>query len=579
MKTLEDVLEEIRPAPDPDFVADMERRMQLGFPPRAGSAACRESTSAAAAADGRRGRGERAAGAARHASSVSGGGDESDRPAGRAHRRRRSSSGGRRFRQRRDIAPISTRRRRRSSRCPTAAEDFAPGAEVRRIERSAAAHARGGPGRLRRPRRRDLPDRRPARRLRPAARPSLRARRTSAAARSSCASRPAELQPTLNDLSRLATVRARGESGTDVTGSFVSIRDRLRTARALRTSLLRRLELAVTDTAERALRRRLEIVGNRITALRAQFRDIRERTEYATVFVDARRRGRRRGHGRDRRGGRRRRRVARGHPQLPDPRGRRSCVPARARRAGSAGCCRRAACDGAHASARWPRLLRSLPQGSDTVELLSQVPLFAGLAPDDVAQLADVAVPRRWSAGEVVFREGDEGDTCYVVRSGAARVTRNHSDGRAITLAELRRGDIFGELAMWGGETRSATVEALEDTTAVALLAGDVRRLLAARPEIAVKLLERAGRAPARGQRADHAPVVPDRRRAGSRPCSSGRSRRDPRGRRRARRRDLRHPGGHRPARRVVARVGVALPGDARARRSRLDRTREGDGP
>jgi len=75
------------------------------------------------------------------------------------------------------------------------------------------------------------------------------------------------------------------------------------------------------------------------------------------------------------------------------------------------------------------------------------------------------------------------------VRSGAARVTRNHSDGRAITLAELRRGDIFGELAMWGGETRSATIEALEDTTGVALLAGDMRRLLAARPEIAVKLL------------------------------------------------------------------------------------------
>ena len=98
-------------------------------------------------------------------------------------------------------------------------------------------------------------------------------------------------------------------------------------------------------------------------------------------------------------------------------------------------------------------------------------------------------MPRRWSSGEVVFREGDEGDTCYVIRTGAARVTRNHSDGRAITLAELHRGHIFGELAMWGGETRSATVEALEDTTAVALLAADVRRLLAARPEIAVKLL------------------------------------------------------------------------------------------
>jgi hypothetical protein len=95
-----------------------------------------------------------------------------------------------------------------------------------------------------------------------------------------------QLEAALNDLSRLATVRARGESATDVTGTFVSIRDRLRTALALRTSLLRRLELAVTDTAERALRRRLEIVGNRITGLRAQLRDIRERTEFATVFVE-----------------------------------------------------------------------------------------------------------------------------------------------------------------------------------------------------------------------------------------------------------------------------------------------------
>jgi CRP/FNR family transcriptional regulator len=130
------------------------------------------------------------------------------------------------------------------------------------------------------------------------------------------------------------------------------------------------------------------------------------------------------------------------------------------------------------------------------------VPLFAGLGPSDVTQLADVAVPRRWAAGEVVFREGDDGDTCYVIRTGAARVTRNHSDGRAITLAELRRGDIFGELAMWGGETRSATVEALEDTTAVALLAGDMRRLLANRPQIAVQLLaELAGRLRAANER------------------------------------------------------------------------------
>ncbi len=96
----------------------------------------------------------------------------------------------------------------------------------------------------------------------------------------------AELQRALNELSALATVRARSESGTDITGSFVSIRDRLRTARALRASLLRRLELATTDTAANAIQRRLAIVGNRITRLRGQLRDVRQRTEFATIFVE-----------------------------------------------------------------------------------------------------------------------------------------------------------------------------------------------------------------------------------------------------------------------------------------------------
>jgi len=101
-----------------------------------------------------------------------------------------------------------------------------------------------------------------------------------------------------------------------------------------------------------------------------------------------------------------------------------------------------------------------------------------------------VAVPRSYDTGEAVFREGDTGDTCYVVRDGAVRVTRRHSDGRVITLAELRAGSIFGELAMFGGETRSASVEALEPTRALAILSGDMRRLMLQHPEIAVNMLE-----------------------------------------------------------------------------------------
>jgi CRP/FNR family transcriptional regulator len=130
-----------------------------------------------------------------------------------------------------------------------------------------------------------------------------------------------------------------------------------------------------------------------------------------------------------------------------------------------------------------------MPGSEDTAQLLGRVSIFSGLSPAQLGDLASVAVPRRWSAGEVIFREGDTGDTCYVLQEGSVRVTRNHSDGRTITLAELRSGDLFGELAMFDSERRSATVEAVEDTTAVALLAGDMRRMLMRHPEISIKLL------------------------------------------------------------------------------------------
>jgi CRP/FNR family transcriptional regulator len=103
--------------------------------------------------------------------------------------------------------------------------------------------------------------------------------------------------------------------------------------------------------------------------------------------------------------------------------------------------------------------------------------------------VADVAVPRHFGAGEVVFREGDESNTCYIVRSGKARAIRAHTDGRSITLANFGSGDIFGELAMFDNERRSATVETLAVTEVIAILGGDMRRLMREHPEIAVKLI------------------------------------------------------------------------------------------
>ncbi len=123
------------------------------------------------------------------------------------------------------------------------------------------------------------------------------------------------------------------------------------------------------------------------------------------------------------------------------------------------------------------------------VELLRSVPLFADLEEGELERFSQVAVPRSFPAGTRVFHEGDSSDACYIVSDGSFRVTREHSDGRAITLATLGPGEIFGELAMLDGDRRSASAEAITDGTLLALPANDVRGLLARNPEIALKLV------------------------------------------------------------------------------------------
>jgi CRP/FNR family transcriptional regulator, cyclic AMP receptor protein len=128
-------------------------------------------------------------------------------------------------------------------------------------------------------------------------------------------------------------------------------------------------------------------------------------------------------------------------------------------------------------------------EGQSPIELLRSVPLFADLEQGELENFSHVAVARSFPAGTRVFHEGDHSDACYIVRNGSFRVTREHSDGRAITLATLGAGDIFGELAMLDGEVRSASVEALTDGELLALPAGEVRALLARHPDITVKLI------------------------------------------------------------------------------------------
>ncbi len=94
-----------------------------------------------------------------------------------------------------------------------------------------------------------------------------------------------QLQATLRDLAALGDVRARNDMGQDITREYVSVTDQLAATRAERRALLRRLAAADDDARIQQLRDRLDANGRELAGLRGQVRDLRERTNYASVSV------------------------------------------------------------------------------------------------------------------------------------------------------------------------------------------------------------------------------------------------------------------------------------------------------
>jgi len=117
-------------------------------------------------------------------------------------------------------------------------------------------------------------------------------------------------------------------------------------------------------------------------------------------------------------------------------------------------------------------------QPETIVSLLQSLDWCSSLDRDEVDRLAEGAVTVQLRSGETIFEEGETGDRCYVIHSGGVKVIRRFSDGRRMTLAHLGPGAVFGELALFDGERRSATVETTEDTIVVGLGAAQVMDLM-----------------------------------------------------------------------------------------------------
>jgi uncharacterized membrane protein len=100
---------------------------------------------------------------------------------------------------------------------------------------------------------------------------------------------------------------------------------------------------------------------------------------------------------------------------------------------------------------------------------LDRIPMFESLSGTDRDALARLLVPRRFGAGEQVFRQGDPGGEMFVVESGRVSVTARDENDREIELSVLGQGAFFGEISLLDGGRRTASVHALETVNLLAL--------------------------------------------------------------------------------------------------------------
>ncbi len=104
-------------------------------------------------------------------------------------------------------------------------------------------------------------------------------------------------------------------------------------------------------------------------------------------------------------------------------------------------------------------------------DLLAQISLFQGLADEDREALAARLAEKTFKSGDIVFSQGDEGSSMYIVQSGAVQIYLPSSgkDAPPVVLKDLRTGEYFGELAIFDDKPRSASVRALTDTVLLEL--------------------------------------------------------------------------------------------------------------
>jgi len=123
-------------------------------------------------------------------------------------------------------------------------------------------------------------------------------------------------------------------------------------------------------------------------------------------------------------------------------------------------------------------------------EFLQYVPIFSDLDESTLEKIEKIGTRKNYNKNDVIMMEDEVGSALFVIANGKVKVARSSSDGREVILTILSDSDFFGEMAILDGQTRSATVTAIEDSDLFLIQRNEFLNLLREHPEISISLLQ-----------------------------------------------------------------------------------------
>ena len=124
----------------------------------------------------------------------------------------------------------------------------------------------------------------------------------------------------------------------------------------------------------------------------------------------------------------------------------------------------------------------------NNIEFLKHVALFQDLDRKSLEAIANAAVEQSYTPGQEIVRQGDTGVGAFIIKKGRVEAVQDRA-GHQHKLAELKTGEMFGEMALLDEFPRSATVRAIEPTTCLGIQRWHFKGILESHPQIALALL------------------------------------------------------------------------------------------